>query len=348
MTIRFNLIATGLATAIAVCAGNAAQAEDTTSLKIQTAATASHFSLRYLNENWIPRLEVMTDGRLTVELLPNGAVVPHRDTPDAVSMGILDGDYTSVMYFAGRDPAFALMGDLTAGYDSADQTQAFCSIGGGRAMLQKIYDEEGLDVHVVGCGAYSREAFVSKVPIRGLDDLKGKKIRAPEGLASAVFKAAGATPVAIPGSEVYTSLEKGVIDAADNSAYSNDKANGMHDIAKYPIFPGIHSTPFQQFTVSKSVWDDLSPADQEILTVWYEAATNDLRRAVDQHDRELVAKDRAGDDIEVIDWPQADRDAFREIAMGEWKKFAAGSELAQEAYDAHVEFLKSTGLLSND
>lgn len=347
MTIRCTLMATGLAAAIAATAG-AVQAEGTTSLKVQTAATASHFSLRYLNENWIPRLEAMSDGRLTIELLPNGAVVPHRDTPDAVSMGILDGDYTSVMYFAGQDPAFALMGDLTAGYDSADQTQAFCSIGGGREMLQKIYDEEGLDVHVVGCGAYSRESFVSKVPIRGLADLKGKKIRAPEGLASAVFKAAGASPVAIPGSEVYTSLEKGVIDAADNSAYSNDKANGMHEIAKYPIFPGIHSTPFQQFSVSKSVWDDLSPADQEILTVWYEAATNDLRRAVDQHDRELVAEDRAGDSIEVIDWSQADRDAFREIAMGEWEKFAAGSDLAQQAYDTHVEFLKSIGLLSND
>ncbi|MFV0335947.1 MAG: TRAP transporter substrate-binding protein [Tropicimonas sp.] len=348
MTIRINHLAAGLTAAALLGFSGAAQAQDPVNLKIQTAATASHFSLRYLNENWVPRLAKMTEGRVTVEFLPNGAVVPHRDTPDAVSMGILDGDYTSVMYFAGRDPAFALMGDLTAGYDSADQTQAFCSIGGGREMLQKIYDEEGLDVHVVGCGAYSREAFVSKVPIRGVADLKGKKIRAPEGLASAVFKAAGATPVAIPGSEVYTSLEKGVIDAADNSAYSNDKANGMHDIAKYPIFPGIHSTPFQQLTLSNSVWEGMSEADQEILTVWYEAAINDLRRAVDQHDRELVAADRASDDIEVIDWSQTDRDAFREIAMAEWEKFAAGSELAREAYDAHVRFLKSIGLLASD
>ncbi|OSQ36815.1 TRAP transporter substrate-binding protein [Thalassospira sp. MCCC 1A01428] len=345
---RSTALTAVFATAAVLMVAPMAQAQDALKLKIQTAATASHFSLRYLNENWTPKLAEMTEGRITIELLPNGAVVPHRDTPDAVSMGILDGDYTSVMYFAGRDPAFALMGDLTAGYDSADQTQAFCSIGGGREMLQKIYDEENLDVHVVGCGAYSRESFVSKVPIRGVADLKGKKIRAPEGLASAVFKAAGATPVAIPGSEVYTSLEKGIIDAADNSAYSNDKANGMHDIAKYPIFPGIHSTPFQQFTISNSVWDGLSKADQEILTVWYEAATNDLRRAVDQHDRELVAIDRAGDDIEVIDWSQKDRDAFREIAMGEWKKFAAGSKLAGEAYDTHVKFLKSIGLLAND
>lgn len=325
-----------------------AVAQDTTELKIQTASTASHFSLRYLNENWIPRLETMTNGRVSIELLPNGAVVPHRDTPDAVSMGILDGDYTSVMYFAGRDPAFALMGDLTAGYDSADQTQAFCSNGGGRELLQNIYDEEGLDVHVVGCGAYSREAFVSTVPIRGVEDLKGKKIRAPEGLASAVFDAAGATPVALPGSEVYTALEKGVIDAADNSAYSNDKANGMHDIAKYPIFPGVHSTPFQQFTVSKQSWEELSEADREVLTVWYQAATNDLRRAVNQRDLELVAEDRATGGIEVIDWPQADRDAFREIAMAEWKRFAGASDIAQEAYEAHVAFLQSIGLLNTD
>ncbi|MEQ5828877.1 TRAP transporter substrate-binding protein [Sulfitobacter sp. NFXS29] len=348
MTISLTTTAAGLAAAVLLFTPGVTQAQETLNLKVQSASTASHFSLRYLSETWVPKLESMTGGRITIELLPNSAVVPHRETPDTVSMGILDGDYTSVMYFAGRDPAFALMGDLTAGYDTADQTQAFCSIGGGREMLQKIYDAKNLDVHVIGCGAYSREAFVSKEPIRGVEDLKGRKIRAPEGLASAVFKAAGATPVAIPGSEVYTSLEKGVIDAADNSAYSNDKANGMHDIAKYPIFPGIHSTPFQQFTVSKSVWNALSEADQQILTVWYEAATNDLRRAVDKQDRELVAADRAGDDIEVIDWTQEDRDAFREIAIGEWEKFSQGSELAREAYDTHVAFLKSIGLLADE
>ena len=120
--------------------GFAADAADRT-LKIQTSSNASHASLAYLNEEWVPKLEEMTGGTLTVELLPVDAVVPRRETAEAISVGILDGDLTSINYFAGVDPAFALMGDLIAGYDSADQIQAFCAQGGGKEMLQKLFDE---------------------------------------------------------------------------------------------------------------------------------------------------------------------------------------------------------------
>ena len=266
----------------------------------------------------MPKLEAMTGGTLTIELLPVDAVVPRRETAEAIAVGILDGDLTSINYFAGIDPAFALMGDLIAGYDSADQIQAFCAQGGGKEMLQKLYDAHFPGVHVVGCGAYAREAFVSKVPVRGVADLKGLKIRSPEGLAADVFKRAGAAPVSMSGSETYGALEKGVIDAADNSAYANNDANGMHDIAHYPIFPGIHSTPILQFTISDVVWQELTEAEQIALETWYLAAYNGLRQHFDRLDRQLVARDRAAfsdgsGKVEVIDWPQAERDALRVI-----------------------------------
>ncbi|WP_417718999.1 TRAP transporter substrate-binding protein [Salipiger sp.] len=314
-------------------------------LKIQTSSNASHASLAYLNEEWVPKLETMTGGTLSVELLPIDAVVPRRETPEAIGVGILDGDLTSINYFAGVDPAFALMGDLIAGYDSADQIQAFCAQGGGKEILQKLMDAHYPGVHVVGCGAYAREAFVSKVPVRGVADLKGLKIRSPEGLAADVFKRAGAAPVSISGSETYGALEKGVIDAADNSAYANNDANGMHKVAKYPIFPGIHSTPILQFTVSQMVFDELTPAEQTALEVWYLAAYNGLRQHLDRLDRQLVARDRAAGEIEIIDWPQDQRDAFRAIAQEAWSDFAAGSPLAKEVYDAHISFMKEAGLL---
>jgi len=334
-----------LATAVGIGLGAAAEAR---TLKVQTSSTASHFTLAFLNEQWVPKLKEMTGGSLEIELLPIKAVVPHRETPEAVSMGILDGDLTSINYFAGRDPSFALMGDLIAGYDSADQIQAFCANGGGKEMLQKLYDKFQPGVHVIGCGAYAREAFVSKVPINNVDELKGVKVRSPEGLASEVFKRAGAAPVSLPGSEVYTALEKGVIDAADNSAYANNDANGLHKIAKFPIFPGIHSTPILQFTVSQSAWDQMTPAEQTALETWYVAAYNDMRRIVDMEDRKLVARDRAAGDLTVIDWPQGERDKFREIAVGAWKDYAAASEMAQEVYASHIAFMKKIGLLGAD
>jgi len=337
--------ALALATAIGIGLGTAAEAR---TLKIQTSSTASHFTLAFLNEHWAPKLKEMTGGSLEIELLPIRAVVPHRETPEAVSMGILDGDLTSINYFAGRDPAFALMGDLIAGYDSADQIQAYCANGGGKEMLQKLYDEFQPGVHVVGCGAYAREAFVSKVPIKSVADFQGVKVRSPEGLAAEIFKRAGASPVSLPGSEVYTALEKGVIDAADNSAYANNDANGLHKIAKFPIFPGIHSTPILQFTVSQAAWDEMTPAEQTALETWYVAAYNDMRRVVDMVDRELVARDKATGDLTVIDWPQAERDKFREIAVGAWKDYAASSEMAMEVYESHVDFMKKIGLLKAD
>lgn len=325
-------------------AANAAIAADRT-LKIQSSSNASHASLAYLNEEWVPKLEAMTGGSLTVELLPIDAVVPRRETAEAIGVGILDGDLTSINYFAGIDPAFALMGDLIAGYDSADQIQAFCAQGGGKEMLQKLYDAHFPGVHVVGCGAYAREAFVSKVPVNGVVDLKGLKIRSPEGLAADVFKRAGAAPVSMSGSETYGALEKGVIDAADNSAYANNDSNGMHKIAKFPIFPGIHSTPILQFTVSEIVWEELTDAEKAALETWYLAAYNGLRQYFDRLDRQLVARDKAAGELTVIDWPQAERDKFRVIAQQAWNDFAAQTELAQEVYDTHVKFMKDAGLL---
>lgn len=338
-----TVAAAAMLAALGLAAG-AADAADRV-LKIQTSSNASHASLAYLNEEWVPKLEAMTGGSLGVELLPIDAVVPRRETAEAISVGILDGDLTSINYFAGVDPAFALMGDLIAGYDSADQIQAFCAQGGGKEILQKLFDAHYDGVHVVGCGAYAREAFVSKVPVRTVADLKGLKIRSPEGLAADVFKRAGAAPVSMSGSETYGALEKGVIDAADNSAYANNDANGMHKIAKYPIFPGIHSTPILQFTVSQMVFDELTEAEQVALETWYLAAYNGLRQNLDRLDRQLVARDRAAGEIEIIDWPQEERDKFRAIAQEAWSDFAASSDLAKEVYDAHIKFMTEAGLL---
>jgi TRAP-type mannitol/chloroaromatic compound transport system substrate-binding protein len=321
-------------------------------LKVQTSQSAGDFTFQYMSEEWAPKIEAMSGGELKLELLPAGSVVPYRESMDAVANGILDGDLTAVSYFAGRDPAFAILGDLIAGYDTTDQVQTFCKHGGGKEVLQEAIDAvTGGAVHVIGCGPYAKEALVSKVPIRTVEDFEGVKIRSPEGLAAEVFQRAGATPVALPFSEVFTSLEKGIVDAADASAYVNNTETGMHDIAKYPLYPGIHSMAVLQFTINDEVWQSLSPQLQTILEVWYDAAYNDLRRYADLKDREIVQKDMAGagtPGIEVIDWPQEERDQFRKIAVGAWKDYAQQGELARKAYEAHINFMQSIGLLSAD
>ncbi|CZF81536.1 Lactate-binding periplasmic protein precursor [Grimontia celer] len=339
----FIYMAIGMSLSLGSVAGTASAA---TTLKVQTSTQSGGYSFGYLKENWLPKLEEMTDGEVSIELLPIKSVMPRNETPEGVAAGILGGDLTSIAYFSGRNPAFAILGDLIAGYDSPKQVQEFCRNGGGAEALQTLWDKTLPGrIHVVGCGAVSKEALVSKVPIRSVDDLKGVKIRSPEGLAASVFRAAGASPVNIPFSDVFTSLEKGVVDAADASAYVNNDKNGFHQIAQYPLYPGIHSMAVHQFTVSKKKWDKLTPEQQDALKQWFYMAYGDLLNALDDQDKSLVARDTADPNIEVIDWPQAERDKFRRIAQGAWEDTATKSPEAKAALEAHYKFMRENGLL---
>lgn len=342
MTIRKTV----LFASTALLLGGAAGAQD---LNIQTSFNAGDFSTRYLTENWLPELEERTDGRVTVTLTPNGSVVPARETPEAVAAGVIDGDFTSVNYFSGLEPAFAILGDLISGYETPEQMLDFCREGGGEEMMQKASDEiAGGEVHVVGCGPYSREALVAGVPIRTYEDLEGKKVRSPEGLAASVFQAAGASPVSIPFSEVFGALEKGIVDAADASAYVNNDATGLHEVAPYPLYPGIHSMPSMQFTVSERVWEEISEEDREMLREWWYDAMYAMTEEVNKRDKELAERDDASEDIEVIDWSDEDRQQLRETARTQWQEFAKKSDLAQEALEANIEYMEEIGLLSQE
>ena len=315
-------------------------------IQVQASSKSGDWAHRFMTDNWAPKLKAMTGGRLEIEVLPTKAVVPHRETIDAVANGILDGDLNAVAYFAGRDPAFAIMGDLIAGYDTVDQLRTFCNHGGGKEILQKLYDKYTKGkLHVIGCGPYAREALVSKTEITTVEGLKGVKIRSPEGLASEVFKRVGAAPVSLPFSEVYTALEKGLIDAADASAFVNNEASGMHKIAKFPIYPGIHSMAVLQFVINKGVWNKLSKDDQTALEIWYNAAYDAMRREADIQDREIARKYADGKTVKVVDWVQAERDKFRAIAVKAWQDYAKKSPLAKEALDANLKFMKDQGML---
>ncbi|MEM9029575.1 MAG: TRAP transporter substrate-binding protein [Pseudomonadota bacterium] len=341
-----GLAAAGAALALVAMVATGAEAR---TLKVQASSKSGDWAHRYMTDTWAKKLEEMSGGKLKIEVLATKAVVPHRETIDAVANGILDGDLNAVSYFSGRDPAFAIIGDLIAAYDTVDQVRTFCMHGGGKEILQKLYDKyTNGKLHVIGCGAYAKEALVSKKPIRSVADLKGVKIRSPEGLAAEVFRRAGASPVSLPFSEVYTALEKGLIDAADASAFVNNEASGMHKVAKYPIYPGIHSMAVLQFVVNKSLWDKLSQNEKTALEVWYSAAYDAMRRDAGLQDRKIAGKYADGKDVTVVDWTKVERAKFREIAVGAWKDFGAKTPLAKEALDAHLTYMRSIGLLKSD
>lgn len=340
------VLGAALATAVFI----AAQSASAEVWRIQTSTAAGESYYVNMRDHWLPKLKEMTGGALEIELMPVGSVVPYNETMDAIGMGVLQGDLTSTVYFAGRSKAFSILGDLIAGYDTAEQINMFCYLGGGKEILQELFDKyaDG-NVHVIGCGAIGREAFVAKVPIKGVDDFKGKKVRAPEGLASEVFKRAGASVVLLPSAETYTAIDKGVVDAGDHSTYTMNDSVGFQKVAKYPIYPGIHSMPIIQFTVNKAAYDALSPQLQTTLDVWYRAMMDDLRMRNEESDRLLVARDLAGkaqNGIEIVDWSQEERDKFRALARGAWADYVKGDADATKAYQAQVDYMVKIGLLS--
>ena len=321
-------------------------AEAAQTLRIQSSFNAGDFANQYLTEKWLPKVKEMTGGELEIEMMPSGSVVPAKETVDVIMAGVLDGDFTTPIYFSGRNPAFAILGDLTAAYDSPLQQLGFCKEGDGEAVHQKVYDKVFAgSITVVACGPYAREALTATVAINGVDDLKGKKIRAPQGLSSEVFRRAGATPVNIPYSEVYTALQTGIVEAADASAYVNNDASGLNKIARFPIYPGIHSQAVMQLALNTKKWDSLSETAQKGLRTWWYAAMEDLAKVANQEDLKLADRDRAGVKVTVVDWAQAERDKFREIAKEAWSDYASKSPEAKEALAAHMTYMKSINLL---
>lgn len=295
-----------------------------------------------LFEAFAARVGERSGGRLKIEALAVNSVVTSTESLDAVAANILQAHHSGTTYFSGKDAAFALLGDLQGGFESPDQMRQWMQNGGGLELARELYAR--YNVFYVGPVWYGMESLVSKKPIRTLSDFNGVKIRAPQGLGQDIFQRLGAAPVNLPGSEVYTALERGVIDASDWGTLSMNDELGYHKLAPYPIYPGYHSMPMAEFAVNMNRWNAL-PDDLKAL----------VEEEVGKFTDEMIAKNRAADEkvlarsakeaFEAIDLPKEERRKFREIAREVWKEYAARSEMAQRVFDSQVAFLKKLDLL---
>jgi len=334
----FGAAATALGLLLGAQAAAAAEYEWT----FQTSETAGEPQFRIKNE-WAEMVETMSGGRIAIEILPVGAVVPHNQTLDAVSSGILQGHLTDPSYFSGRNPAFSMLGNLVGAWGDPLEFLEYMNYGGGEELYNELVEPYG--VHLIGAAATGLEAFVSKKPIRSVDDLKGLKLRAPEGMVYDIFQKAGAAPVNLPGSEVYTGLEKGVIDAADYTVFATNQAQGLHQFARYPNYPGFHSLPMVAVSLNKDIWDGLPDDLKRILEVSVDKLGYDLVFRLKQLDLEAVQEARADPDVEIIDLPAAERAEFRRIAQTEWEEWADRNEMTRKVYESVVEFLEDRNLM---
>jgi TRAP-type C4-dicarboxylate transport system substrate-binding protein len=337
-----RLIATfATTTALIGALAGAAAAQDYT-LRFQSSDPAGNANF-VLQQEWAADVAERTDGAVKVELLPVETIVAHSETQDAVAAGILDGHFTDTSYFAGKDPAFGLIANPVGAWSSPQQMFDFMENGGGKELMNEILEPYGL--HFIGATTPGLEAFLSKVPLEGVDDLEGLKMRAPEGMVQRVFAAAGAAPVNLPGSEVFTSLDKGVIDAADYTVFSTNHQQGMHDVANHPVYPGFHSMPLVEVSINKATWDSMPAEIQDAL----EASVRDWAQmqvaTLAERDLAAVEEARENPDITVHDWPDEERARFRAIATTEWEAAAEASENSRKVYETLTTYLENEGLM---
>ncbi len=333
--------ATFIATALAVLASTASAQDH--SFRFQSSDPAGNANFQ-LQQQWAESVSELTDGRVAVELLPVETIVAHTETQDAVAAGILDGHFTDTSYFAGKEPAFGLIANPVGAWSDPQEMFDFMESGGGKELMNEMLNPYGLQF--IGATTPGLESFLSKVPLEGVDDLQGLKMRAPEGMVQRVFAAAGAAPVNLPGSEVFTSLDKGVIDAADYTVFSTNHAQGMHDVATHPVYPGFHSMPLVEVSMNKAKWDAL-PED---LQTALEQSVSDFAtmqvEALAEADQAAIAEAEASGEVTIHDWPAEERARFRSIATTEWEKAASASDASQKVYDTLTAYLESNGLLN--
>ena len=332
------------AIAATFAAGGPALAQQTLTFQSSDPAGNPNFELQ--NELFAEAVAEKTDGEVQIELLPVGSVVEYNETLEAVGAGILQGQITDTSYFAGKDPAFSLIANPVGAYSDPQEMFDFMEQGGGAELMRELY--EPYNLYFIGASTPGLEAFISKKKLEGVDDLKGLKMRAPEGLVQQVFAAAGASPVNLPSSEVFTSLDKGVIDAADYTVFSVNQEQGLHDVAPNPVYPGFHSMPLVEISMNLDVWNGLSEEHKDAIR---EAAAEFQQQQVatlKERDQQAVEEARAGGEVTVTDWPAEERARFRSIAQEQWQSVAQESENAQKVYDTLTAYLSEAGLLAEE
>jgi len=225
-------------------------------------------------ENFARMVTQMSGGRLTARVYGAGEIVPAFEVFDAVSQGVADMGHGASYYWKGKVPSSVFFTAVPFGM-TAQEINAWLHYGGGLELWREIYAPANIVPFAGGNSGVQMAGWFNR-EINSVQDLRGLKMRIP-GLAGDVFTRAGGTSVRIPGGEVYTSLQTGVIDAAEWVGPYNDLALGLHEVARYYYYPGWHEPgAMLEFLVNKSSLEALPPDLQAIVKYAARAANQDM------------------------------------------------------------------------
>ena len=209
------------------------------------------------------RVAAATGGKFNIKVFAAGEIVGALQVLDAVQNGTVECGHTATYYNFGKDPTFALSCAVPFGMNSRGQN-AWMYYGGGLELMREFYKEYNCIQFPAGNTGTQMGGWFRK-EVKTVADLKGLKFRMG-GFAGQVMSKLGVVPQQIGAPDIYPSLEKGTIDAAEWVGPYDDEKLGFYKVAKYYYYPGWwEAGPELDLLVNIKAWEALPKEYQAIL-----------------------------------------------------------------------------------
>jgi TRAP-type mannitol/chloroaromatic compound transport system substrate-binding protein len=299
--------------------------------------------------DYAKKVNDMTGGELKIEVLPAGAVVPAFQLLDAVSKGVLDGGHGVLVYHYGKQTALALWGSGPGFAMDANMLLAWHRYGGGKELLDKLYNSIGAPVVSFPYGPMPTQPLGwYKKPVTSADDFKGLKFRTV-GISIDVFTGLGAAVNALPGGEIVAAMDRGLLDAAEFNNASSDKALGFADVSKVCMLQSYHQNA-EQFEImfNKAKYDALPDKMKAIIANAVDAASADMSwKAIDRYSKDYVEL-QTKDKVKFYKTPESILKRQLEVYDEVAKKKASENPLFKEIVESQLAFAKRATQWEND
>lgn len=289
-------------------------------------------------ENVARVINEMSAGRLQIHVYGANELVPAMGVFDAVSSGSVEMGHSGSYFWRGKVPAAQFFTSVPFGMN-AQELYGWIHHGGGLELWRELYEPFNLVPFPVGNTGVQMAGWFNR-EINSVADLRGLKMRIP-GLAGEVFNLAGGTSVNIPGGELYTALQTGVIDAAEWVGPENDLAFGFQQIAKYYYYPGWHEPgPSMELIINKNAYESLPKDLQAIVTHAIRAMSQDMLDSYTANNsralKELVEKQG----VELRKLPDEVLKRFYDITQQVYERQAAKDPQFNKVYRSYKAFME--------
>ncbi len=319
----------------------------TTSFRFQSTWPAKDIFHEYAND-FAKKVNDMAGGRLKIEVLPSGAVVPAFQLLEAVNKGTLDGGHGVLAYHYGKSPALALWGSGPAFGMDPNMVLSWHTYGGGKALLEEIYKSLGMDVVSRVYGPMPTQPLGwFKKPIAKVADMKGLKYRTV-GLAVDVFTELGTAVNPLPGGEIVPALDRGLIDAAEFNNATSDRILGFPDVVKNCMLQSFHQSG-EQFEIlfNKAKYDGLAAELKSIIDYAVQASSAEMSwKAIDRNAKDYDEMKKQG--IKFYKTP----DSILKAQLEAWDKVVAKKSAENEHFKkvlaSQKAFAERAGRWQND